>query len=117
MKKARIVLSEDASCAYSEINRLASSSKQYASLLKSVNNKVALIKDNPHYGSPIAKSLIPRVYEKQFGVTNLFRVELSNFWRMEYTLKNHESEIEIIAFVLDIVDHSKYNELLGYKKN
>jgi hypothetical protein len=33
---------------------------------------------------------------------------------MDYTLRNNE--IEIIAFVLNIMDHDKYNKIYGYKK-
>ena len=44
-----------------------------------------------------------------------FRVELPGFWRMLYTLTDGESEIEIIAFVLDIIDHKKYNKKFRYK--
>ncbi len=49
-------------------------------------------------------------------MTNLFWVELSNFWRMLCTLTDGESEIEIIAFVLDIIDHVTYDKKFGYKK-
>lgn len=52
----------------------------------------------------------------KYGVTNLFRIELSNFWRMLYTLTNDEMEIEIIAFVLDIIDHKEYDKKFGYRK-
>jgi len=34
---------------------------------------------------------------------------------MLYTLTDGEREIEIIAFVLDIVDHPKYDKKFGYK--
>lgn len=34
---------------------------------------------------------------------------------MLYTLTNNETEIEIIAFVLDIFDHDKYNKKFEYK--
>jgi len=34
---------------------------------------------------------------------------------MLYTLTDGDSEIEIIAFVLDVIDHKKYNQKLGYK--
>jgi len=50
-----------------------------------------------------------------YGITNLFRVELPQFWRMLYTLTNDESEIEIIAFVLDVMDHKQYDRKFGYK--
>jgi hypothetical protein len=34
---------------------------------------------------------------------------------MLYTLTNGETEIEIIAFVLDVLDHKKYDKKFGYK--
>lgn len=61
------------------------------------------------------KNLIPQEYKTKYGASNLFRVELSNFWRMLYTLTNDEKEVEIIAFVLDIVDHNKYSKKFGYR--
>ena len=43
-------------------------------------------------------------------------MELSNYWRMLYTLTSDEDEIEIIAFVLDIIDHKGYDRKFGYRK-
>jgi hypothetical protein len=74
-----------------------------------------LIKSNPHYGNPIAKKLIPQEYKDKYGVSNLFRIELPNFWRMLYTLTDGETNIEIIAFVLDVIDHPTYDKKFGYK--
>lgn len=74
-----------------------------------------LIKANPHYGNPIAKKLIPQEYKDKYGVSNLFRIELPNFWRMFYTLTDGETNIEIIAFVLDLVDHPTYDKKFAYK--
>ena len=59
------------------------------------------------------KNLIPKKYKIKHNASNLFRVELSHFWRMLYTLKG--DEIEIIAFILDITDHPDYNKKFGYK--
>ena len=83
-------------------------------ILKAIDQKKELIKMNIHYGSPIAKNLIPEEYKQKYSATNLFRVELPAFWRMLYTLTNNE-QIEIIAFVLDIVDHPTYDDKFGYK--
>ena len=58
--------------------------------------------------------MIPREYKQRYEANNLFRVELPNFWRMLYTIK--DKEIEIIAFILDIVDHKEYNRKFGYRK-
>ncbi len=108
-------MSPEAEEVYKQLNREASDSKTERTILKAVNQKVELIKSNPHFGDPIAKKLIPEEYKQKYGVTNLFRVELPVFWRMLYTLTDGESEVEIIAFVLDIIDHKEYNKKFGYK--
>ncbi len=79
-------------------------------LLKSIKQKKDFIKANPFYGDNIKKTLIP----KKYNVSNLWRVELTNFWRMLYTIRG--DQIEIVCFMLDIMDHNKYNEIFGYKK-
>lgn len=110
MKPARVILSQEAEEAYNYLNARSAKSKIERSIFNSIKKKVELIKANPHYGDPVSKNLIPKEYVVKYGITNLFRVELSGFWRMLYTLTNDESEIEIIAFVLDIVDHRSYDK-------
>jgi len=113
MKQVRVVLSPEAREVYNYLNANTISKKERM-ILKSVHQKVDLIKMNPHYGDPVAKNLIPREYLIKFEVTNLFRVELPNFWRMLYTLTN-SGDIEIVAFILDIIDHDVYNKKFGYR--
>lgn len=115
MKIVRVKLSPEAEEVYKHLNREAPDSKTERMILKAVNQKVELIKSNPHFGDPIAKKLIPKEYKQKYGVTNLFRVELPAFWRMLYTLTDGESEVEIIAFVLDVIDHKEYDKKFGYK--
>jgi len=114
MKEIRVVLSQEAEEVYKKLNSEAELNKQSRMILKAVNNKIELIKSNIHYGNPIAKTLIPEEYQIKYGITNLFRVELPAFWRMLYTLTNNE-KVEIIAFVLDIIDHPSYDGKFGYK--
>ena len=114
MKEVNIVLSPEAEEVYKKLNEEAETNKQSRMILKAINNKKDLIKANVHYGDPIAKNLIPEEYKKKYGTKNLFRVELPTFWRMLYTLTNN-NEVEIIAFVLDIIDHPTYDNKFGYK--
>jgi len=79
-------------------------------LLKSIKQKSEILKANPIYGDKIPHRLIPKV----LNVPNLFRVELTGYWRMLYTLTGNQ--IEVVAFVLYIVDHSTYDKMFGYKK-
>ena len=114
MNEVKIVLSPEAEEVYKKLNAEAETNKQSRMILRAINNKRDLIKANIHYGDPIAKNLIPEEYKQKYSVTNLFRVELPAFWRMLYTLTNNE-EVEIIAFVLDIIDHPTYDKKFGYK--
>lgn len=116
MKKVRVIFSPEAEEVYTHLNEISSSSKIDRSILNAINKKVELIKTNIHYGEPIAKRLIPEEYKTKYGATNLFRVELPNFWRMLYTLTDGEGQIEIIAFVLDVIDHETYNKKFGYRR-
>ena len=117
MKPVKVILSPEAEEAYKQLNAVAADSKIERSILNALEKKEELIKMNMHYGEPIAKKLIPKEYITKYGVTNLFRVELPNFWRMLYTLTEGETKIEIIAFVLNVIDHDKYNKKFGYEKN
>lgn len=114
-KIVRIVLSPEAEEVYNYLNEEAVDSKTERMILNAVEKKKELIKANPHYGEPIAKDKIPSEYKQKYGINNLFWVELPSFWRMLYTLTNNDTEVEIIAFILDIIDHKKYNKKFGYK--
>lgn len=114
MKQVRVVLSPEAEEVYNYLNEKAPASKIERSILNAINKKKELIKANVHYGEPIAKAKIPAEYIHKYGVNNLFWVSLPNDWRMLYTLTS-SGEIEIVAFVLDIMDHGKYNKKFGYR--
>ena len=116
MKTTKVILSPEAKEVYNYLNEQSQNSKIERSIFNAVNHKIDFIKSNSHFGDPIKKKLIPETYKTKYGVNNLFRVELPSFWRMLYTLTNGESTVEIIAFVLDIMDHPAYNKKFGYKK-
>ena len=78
MKKIRVIFSPEAEEVYVYLNKESSVSKTERVILNAVNNKIELMKANPHYGNPIAKKLIPEEYKVKYGVNNLFRVELPN---------------------------------------
>ncbi len=114
MKEIRVILSPEAKEVYTKLNKEINESKESKMLLKAINNKIELIKSNIHYGNPVAKNLIPEEYKKKFNTINLFHVELPAFWRMLYTLVDNE-KVEIIAFVIDILNHKRYNKKFKYK--
>ncbi len=116
-KPVRIILVNGAKVEYARLNEIVGlqlkegrEGTDEMQLLKSVRQKIEFIKANPFYGDNIKKNLIP----KEYKVDNLWRVELSQFWRMLYTIRG--DQIEIICFILDILDHDKYNKKFGYRK-
>ena len=110
-KKVNVILREQAKESYLKLKK--QSDKEAKSILKSIERVIELLKQNPQFGNPIKKSLIPEQFRQQ-GIQNLYRVELSKFWRMLYALEG--STVEIFVFILTITDHKQYDKLWGYKK-
>lgn len=120
-KTVRVILLGEADSEYKRLNetvgqqlREGKDSTEEMQLLRSIKQKIEFIKANPFYGDNIPKVLIPKEYVAKFNAKNLWRVELSNYWRMLYTIKG--DQIEVICFILDIISHKEYDKTFGYKK-
>ena len=109
-KEVKILLKGQAKESYEELKKR--NDKESQSILNSIERVKEILKTNPQYGDPIAKELIPEPL-KILGIQNLYRAELSNFWRMLYTLEGNQ--VEIFIFVLNIFSHPEYNKLFKYK--
>ena len=116
-KGARLILIGESKEVYDNLcsvveNQLTKGKQQSdeIQLLRSINQKVEFLKANPFYGDNILKRNIPSSY----NVHNLWRVELSQFWRMLYTIKGNR--IEIICFILGILSHKEYDKVFGYRQ-
>lgn len=120
-KKITIKLIGDAEKAFNDLNRIVGEQRSQGiisskdiTLLNAINRIFDVIADNPFYGENAKKDLIPKEYRQRYDADNLFIVDLPDYWRMIYTLES--DEIEIIAFVLDIIDHDEYNKKFGFRK-
>ncbi len=87
-KTIRVILQDQAREEYETLSKVVEEQKkkrktnsEEMQLLKSIDKKVALLEYNPAYGQSVSKDLIP----KTLDVDNLFRVELTYYWRMLYT--------------------------------
>jgi Txe/YoeB family toxin of Txe-Axe toxin-antitoxin module len=114
----RVILLDNADLEYTSLNEIVGKQKEEGKentsemqLLRSIDQKRDLIKANPFYGDNIEKKKIPKMH---YDVQNLWRVELTGYWRMLYTIKG--DEVQIICFVLDILTHNDYDKKFGYKK-
>jgi mRNA-degrading endonuclease RelE of RelBE toxin-antitoxin system len=116
MKRVSVRLTPEADEVYEYLLNKAPYSKQEEAILNAFLQKVELIKNDVHYGNPLAKRLIPSEYKSKYGVKNLFRVEFPGFWRVLYKITNGNQGVEILVIVIDILDHKKYDKIFGYKK-
>jgi hypothetical protein len=91
-KEVRVFLRGQAKEAYLELKERHD--KEARSIFRSFERAKEILKSNPQYGSPIAKNRIPESLRRT-GVKNLYRAELSNCWRMLYTLEGTRVEIRI----------------------
>jgi hypothetical protein len=116
-RTVRVILKGQAKSEFEELNKLVGEQGAHGEknsfemqLLKSIKQKIEIIKANPVYGESIPKNKIPR----GLMVSNLFHVSLSNYWRMVYTLEGNQ--VEVVAFILYITDHPAYDKIFGYRK-
>jgi len=109
-KEVKVILKGQAEEAFLELKKRTD--KEAVSILNSIERIKIILKDNPQYGNPLKKELIPENL-KRLGIQNLYRTELSNYWRMLYTIEGNT--VEIFLFVLNIMDHNEYNKMFGYK--
>jgi Txe/YoeB family toxin of Txe-Axe toxin-antitoxin module len=82
-------------------------------LLKSINQKVDNLKQNPVYGRAVQKALVPKIYKQKYAVSNLWIIDLVDYWRMIYTLRH--DKVEILAVVLEMLNHENYNKRFGFR--
>ncbi len=120
-KEVKVVLSARATEQFNELNRIVGdelkrgvTSSIHQSILRSIDRVKGWLKDNPFAGDQVKKGQIPNCYIEEAGITNLWRIELSNYWRLMYTIQSNE--VEVIDFVLDIIDHKEYDKKFGYKR-
>lgn len=85
--------------------------KEDLQLLKSIERALNNLKQNPFSGDSVPKKYIPA---ELIELPNLFRIELSQFWRLLYYVTG--DEVRVISVVFEICDHQTYNKIFGYKK-
>lgn len=110
-KEVRVFLKGQSQKAYLKLKKRKDPESK--SIINSFERLKEILKENPQFGDPISKNKIPKKLQRK-GIKNLYRAELSNYWRLIYTIEG--SKVEILLFVLNIFNHKEYNKLFGYKK-
>ncbi|MCK4588893.1 MAG: hypothetical protein KAT77_00485 [Nanoarchaeota archaeon] len=119
-KEIEIKFDAEAYKEYEKLQKLVAQGKKsrkkptHSQLLSSINNAIKNIKADHRYGDLIPRKYISKSTIERYGTDKIFRVELIGYWRLLYTLIG--DEVKIIAFILEFMDHNKYNKIFGYRK-
>jgi mRNA-degrading endonuclease RelE of RelBE toxin-antitoxin system len=109
-KEVVILLKDQAKEKYLELRKDENRESRY--MLDSICRAKIKLLNNPQVGNPITKKLFPKLLVQQ-RIQNLYRLELSGYWRLLYTLSGDKDTI--FVFVLLILTHKEYNKIFGYK--
>ena len=78
-----------------------------------VNRAIDDLKDNAFCGIRIPKRLFPREYVQKYGITNLWKYDLPNGWRLVYSITTPD-KIEIVTIILEWFSHPEYEKRFNY---
>jgi hypothetical protein len=81
-------------------------------LYKEIEKSFEEMKQNMYCGRNVKKNLIPRNLIEKFGINNLWIYNLRKDWRLLYSLAH--DEIEILALILDWMNHKDYERLFKF---
>lgn len=72
------------------------------------------IQINAYSGIQIPKRLFPKNYVKNYKITNLWKYDLPDGWRLIYSITT-PNKVEILAVILEWFNHSEYERKFHYK--
>jgi len=94
--------------AFDKLKDSPSEKRLYEMLVRAFND----IEKFPNSFIHIKQKLIPKEYITKYGIDNLWKYDLPNGWRLLYSLG--KDEIEIIAIILEWMNHKNYERRFGY---
>ena len=94
---------------YESLNQSKFEDKQ---LYKFITRAIDDIKKEPTCGIKIPKKLWPKEYIKKYAITNLWKYDLPNAWRLIYTMDT--DEVKIMNIILEWFNHKEYNKRFNY---
>ena len=83
-------------------------------LLNSIDREKTNLSINPQKGAHIPRRVISKGVVNRYNTDKLWKLDLVGYWRLIYTITG--DDVKIIAFVLEIMDHKKYDKVFGYEK-
>ena len=99
---------------YSELKQSAENGNGASEiLLKKLDKAIEKLKYNYKAGEHISKNKIPYFYVINYGVENLWKLNIDQNYRLIYTIRG--TEVEVMSVLLEFFDHKTYSKRFGYK--
>jgi len=121
MKETWVQFSEEANNEYTTLQKQVLEEQHQGKensfnmqLLKAIEREKNNLKINPQFGRHIPRKNIPKQASERYGTDRLWKIELVGYWRLIYTIIG--DEVKIISFILEFMDHKKYDKIFSYKK-
>lgn len=92
--------------------KLEGSDSSEKRLFKFINQALTNIEENAFCGTQIPKKQVPKKYVMKYGVTNLWKYDIPNAWRLIYSIKG--GEVIVVSIVLEWMTHKDYNRRFNY---
>jgi len=67
---------------------------------------------NPLCGIRVPSRLIPKEYIQKYRITNLWKYDLPNAWRLLYAIVGNE--VKIVSVILEWMTHKEYERRFKY---
>ena len=96
----------------SVFNELLNGGSEKRTLHSYIDRAIDDLCDKPFDYIKIRKFKWPRDYIQKYEITNLWKYDLPNGWRLIYTIKNNE--IGIISIILEWFSHKEYKKRFNY---
>ena len=87
---------------------------QDSELKEIIDESLDTLKEDKYAGRLVAKDKTPKVYIQQFGITNLYKMNLRMNYRLIYTLIAKEEGV--CPHIIEVITHSEYLKRFGYKR-
>jgi len=114
MIMADILLSQEFSSDFTKLQkRVERGDGEAEYVMKLIERGIAKLVENHEAGQKIHKTLWPKQYIQKYGITNLWRLRLDNYWRMLYTIMG--DDVRVVAVIIDVMNHGDYDRKFGYK--
>lgn len=107
IRKSKVVFVDD------KIEKEFNDLSDNENLKKWIRRAIEDLKQNAFCGIPLPKRLIPKEYLSKYKITNLWKYDLPDGWRLIYSITTPD-KIEILSVILEWFNHPDYERRFKY---